>query len=304
MVREATITQEQVNAAADALRAAGTRPTVRAVRERLGSGSNATVMRLLEVWKAGQVHQPDAPIALPPALQRALVEFIGQAVAEGKLALEAELVDMQQANTDLVAESERQAGTIDAQQAEAERVQSERDALAGRLEQMEKDLAMARDEAEQERTAAEAARTALAKAELRLEAMPRLEADLATVRADLDRERAGRVKAEQEAAVAAARLEGEIKARERLEVEQRDLAKREATASQRAAELGDALATDRAGRSTAEGKLDSATTLAAELRTTTDQLRRQLEGCQAEAAALRGKLEAALQPKAPSQKEK
>ncbi|WP_455289003.1 DNA-binding protein [Cupriavidus necator] len=36
MGREATITQEQVNAAADGLRAAGQRPTVRAVRERLG----------------------------------------------------------------------------------------------------------------------------------------------------------------------------------------------------------------------------------------------------------------------------
>jgi len=186
MVREATITQEQVNAAADALRATGTRPTVRAVRERLGSGSNATVMRLLEAWKGGQVHQPEAPIALPPALQRSLVEFIGQAVSEGKLTLEADLVDMQQANADLVVESERQAATVEEQQAEIERVQSERDALAGRLEQLDADLLVARGDAEKERAAAETARTALAKAELRLEAMPRLEADLAAVRAELE----------------------------------------------------------------------------------------------------------------------
>jgi len=195
MVREATITQEQVNAASDALRAAGTRPTVRAVRERLGSGSNATVLRLLETWKAGQVHQPEAPIALPPALQRALMEFIGQTVAEGKLALETDLVDMQQANTDLVAESERQASTIEAQRAEAERVQSERDALAGRLEQMVKDLA--------------------------------------AVRAELDQERAVRVRAEREAAVAAARLEGEGAARQRIEEELRDAKAREEELQQR-----------------------------------------------------------------------
>ena len=66
---------------------------------------------------------------------------------------------------------------------------------------------MARDEAARERGGAELARPELAKAQLRLEAMPRLEADLVAVRGILDNERAARVAAEQQAAVFAAKLE-------------------------------------------------------------------------------------------------
>jgi chromosome segregation ATPase len=220
MAREATITQEQVNAAADALRAAGAKPTVRAVRERLGNtGSNATVMRLLSVWQGGQVKPAETPITLPAALQRALVDYVGQAVAEGKAELAADLAELQQVNADLVSESERQAAAIEALEGERDVVQSERDAFAGRVQQLEADLVVARGEAEQERLAAEAARTEHAKAMLRLEAMPRLEADLAAMRAELDKERAGRVVAEQAAAVAEARREAERAARAHIEGE-------------------------------------------------------------------------------------
>lgn len=59
---------------------------------------------------------------------------------------------------------------------------------------------VARDEAARERSGAELARTELAKAQLRLEAMPRLEADLVAVRDVLETERLARVTAEQAAA--------------------------------------------------------------------------------------------------------
>ena len=44
------VTQEQVNRAADALVAAGERPTVDRIRAFLGTGSPNTVTRLLEGW--------------------------------------------------------------------------------------------------------------------------------------------------------------------------------------------------------------------------------------------------------------
>ena len=220
MAREASITQEQVNAAADALRAAGAKPTVRAVRERLGNtGSNATVMRLLAVWQGGQVKPAETPITLPAALQRALVDYVGQAVAEGKAELAADLAELQQVNADLAGESERQAAAIEALEGERDAVQSERDAFAGQVKQLEADQVVLRGEVEQERAAAEGARTELAKAQLRLEAMPRLEADLAAVLAELEKERAGRVAAEQAAAVAEARREAADTARVHVEGE-------------------------------------------------------------------------------------
>jgi len=219
MAREATITQEQVNAAADALRADGVKPTVRAVRERLGTGSNATVMRLLDIWKGGQVKPPaETPLTLLGSL-RSLVDDIEKAAATDKAGQTAELAELQQTNADLVTESERQTAVIADLEVERDAVKSERDALVGRVEQLEEIQAKLRDEVEQERHAAEGARTELAKALLRLEAMPRLEADLAAVRVELDRERAGRVVAEQAAAVAEAKREAEVAARVHVEAE-------------------------------------------------------------------------------------
>ena len=66
---------------------------------------------------------------------------------------------------------------------------------------------VSRDEAARERSGAELARTELAKAQLRLEAMPRLEADLVAVRAVLEAERTARQQAKEDAAVLASKLE-------------------------------------------------------------------------------------------------
>ena len=112
MAREATITQEAVNAAAEQIRATGAKPTARAVREALGSGSMATVLKHLQAWQANQAHPIEANIVLPIALQRTLVTFIEQEVATAKALLEADLALAEQANRDLIAESERQAATI------------------------------------------------------------------------------------------------------------------------------------------------------------------------------------------------
>lgn len=189
-------------------------------------------MRMLAVWQGGQVKPAEAPIILPAALQRALVDYVGQAVAEGKVELAAKLTEVLQVNEDLASESERQARALDAVGQDVEAMQRARDALAGRLAQEEAGLALMRGEAEQERVAAEGARTELAKAQLRLEAMPSLEAELATLRAALEDARAGHAAAEQAAAVAGAMQEGEskalAKAEKELAVVRAELAQRQA----------------------------------------------------------------------------
>ena len=207
MAREATITQEQVNAVADSIRAGGTKPTARAVREALGGGSMATVLKFLQAWQSRQMQSIETPISLPAGLQRSLVDWIGQEVATAKADLQVDLVASQQANGDLIAESERQASTIELQAEALESAQAETATLAGRLAQVDSDLARAMDDVSGERQAAEQARTELAKAQLRLEALPRIEAEVARLRADLERVGAEKVAAEQAAAVAIARLE-------------------------------------------------------------------------------------------------
>lgn len=207
MPREATITQEQVNAAADAIRASGSKPTARAIRDHLGTGSMATVLKFLQVWQSGQVKPTMQDVALPPALNRVLVDFIGQEVAQARAGLEADLVMSQQQQADLIAESERQAATIEAQATALEQTQADKAELQGKLGQMEVDLATARDEATRERQAAESARTELAKAQLRLDALPRIEAEANRLREGLDAERHARTEAEQNAAVLASKLD-------------------------------------------------------------------------------------------------
>ena len=208
MGRESTITYEQIAAIADAMKTEGAKPTSRAVRERLGNtGSMGTINKLLGRWKSGQERQISAALVLPPALQRVLLEFMDNELTAARTTLEAELAEQQQEAADLATENERQVIENDAQTDMIELLRADVATHQGRAGQLESDLAMARDEAARERSGAELARTELAKAQLRLEAMPRLEADLVAVRAVLDTERTARQVAEQSAAVLAAKLE-------------------------------------------------------------------------------------------------
>ena len=208
MGREATVTFEQIAALADAMKMEGVKPTSRAVRERLGNtGSMGTINKLLQRWKSGQERQVSAALVLPPALQRALLEFMDNELTAARTTLETELADQQQEAADLATENERQVLENDSQSEVIEVLRADVSKHEGRAGQLESDLVVARDEAARERSGAELARTELAKAQLRLEAMPRLEADLMAVRSDLEKERIARQQAEQTAAVQTAKLE-------------------------------------------------------------------------------------------------
>ena len=214
MGREATITPEQVTAAAEAIKANGERPTLRAVRDKVGGGSMGTIARILQQWKASAGREVGTEITIPPALQKALMEFVGTAIADARAPLDTELADQRQTATDLAAENERQRETICDLSAQIEAVTADRAGIEGKAAQMAADLATARDEITRERQAAESARVEMAKAALRLEGLPRLETEIAALRADLERERQGRIQAEQEAAVLTARV---MDLRERLD---------------------------------------------------------------------------------------
>lgn len=286
MAREATITQEQVNAAADTIRASGAKPTARAVREALGGGSMATVLKFLQTWQAGQVRVEESPVVLPAGLQRALVDFIGQEVASAKAVLQDDLVAAQQANGDLIAESERQASTIEIQAEALESAQAEKAELAGRLAQVESDLAKAGDDVAAERQAAEHARTELAKAQLRLEALPRIEAEADRLRGELEAERTAKVAAEQAAAVALAKLEGMTDRAKTAEAATEKAEKQAANATQE-------LSSARVQVLSQQTALDAAVRESDDLRRQAKEARAEAKKSGEEAAELRGQLSAA-----------
>lgn len=217
MAREPGITQDQVSKAAESIRESGGRPTARAIRERLGSGSMATVLKFLQVWQDTQVRPAEVPVALPAGLQRGLLEFVADEVERSRSDVLAELEIAKQTNTDLIAEAERLSLSIGNLEAALEQALVEKAGLSGRLGQVEAERDAARQDATAERQAAESARTAQAQLALRLEAMLRLEKDLNDARQAAETERQARVGAEQAAAVAAAKLEGAIEARSMME---------------------------------------------------------------------------------------
>lgn len=259
MGREANITPDQVHAIADEIRAEGGKPTLRAVRERLGTGSMGTVSKHLQQWKAGQERHTATELALPPALQRAVLDFMATELAATRAPLEAELADQQQTAGDLATENERQAATIENQAGELDTLAAEKAAAEGKAEQLAADLAGAKEDATRERQAAEQARTELAKAMLRLEAMPRLEAELAAIRAELAKERLARIGAEQQAAVLAAqKADQEVRLVEAKTAAERSAEQLQKT-QDRAEQLGTSLADARVTTQSQQARIEDLT---------------------------------------------
>lgn len=207
MPREASITYDQVAAIAANIKAAGGRPSPRQIREHHGTGSLGTIHRLFQQWETGQA-QPERALALPPQLQRAILDFIAQEVTAAGADLEARLSDKQTAAIDLAAENERLARHIEALDESLADLRAENASLTGKIEQLGADLVSVRSQAAEERQAAEAARTELARAQVRLESLPAIEQENERLRRSVDAERTARTNAERLAATAEAKAAG------------------------------------------------------------------------------------------------
>lgn len=291
MGREATITPEQVAAVADALKSEGKKPTSRLVRERLGNtGSMGTITKLLQRWKAGQERERVSALSLPPALQRAVLDFMDQELAATRSPLEAELSELKESLEELATENQGQEKAIDGLRDQLDQVSAEKASAEGKAAQLTADLGTARDEGARERQAAELARTELAKAQLRLEAMPRLEADLGAVRGELVKESKARVDAEQSAAVLSAQ-KTDLEARVAdAKVERDRVAERLTKTQTRADQLAETAADTRIKLQTAEAREHDLSKQLAAATKEIQQARAEARASADEAAELRGRL--------------
>lgn len=117
MPREPSITQEQVNTAANAIRIAGAKPTARAVRALLGRGSMNTVLGFLRVGQGNAA----APNAMPrPQFDPAAAASLSTAINQLRADLEAAAMSVHQATARL-AQLENILGELSKQQAAANR---------------------------------------------------------------------------------------------------------------------------------------------------------------------------------------
>jgi len=254
-VDEYGVSYQQVSAAAEALTAEGATVTNRAVRAHIGTGSMSTISRHLATWR-GQSRPLPATAALSEATQQALLTDIERQVAEARSQLHSELAIAATERDTLTEEGEQLQARLTAQAAENEHLRAELQRQTGALDQIRTDMAKVQDAATTAQAAAKAEaerhqlgelelRQQLAKAELRLEALPRLDAEIQGLREELRKEREKAQEAIRAAAVAAERVSG-------LEARVADFKKRDDAASAQIVELRDLLDSERARSATAE----------------------------------------------------
>ena len=214
----AIVSFETVAAAAEKLQAAGQRASVRAVIAELGGGSPNTVLKLLGEWKAGRPVVRIADTDLDPRItdsikvqMQRIAEQAAAAAEERAAAIDEDLQALAEAQaaaeqqiTGLTAErdtAQQQAADfveqLAAAQADAERHQA----------QAAEALAAVRQELASERQRFEQAAASLARAEVRLEALPALQSEVERLRQALQKSEQGRMQADQAAAVMGAKLE-------------------------------------------------------------------------------------------------
>lgn len=248
------ITEREVFEAADGLVAEGQKPTLKAMRERLGTGSPNTIHRLFCGWRESRPASSEATQSLPVGLVDAIRAELARTEARARSELEEELVEARReaeqlaaAGAGLEVELAEAREALEAVRQRCERLEGRctEQAEAGQRQAVE--LEKARAELEAQRQRAEAAREHLEQERARAGA-------LETAR---DEERAQVAKLAQANGV--------------LEVERRALAERLEESRQEAkalgvelkkvqaagAEIAQALAAERARVETLRTKLDT-----------------------------------------------
>jgi|GEM_PF-1632994 len=205
MGRKAAITYEQVKAVVDALRAEGAKPTIDQVWEAFDrAGSKGTIHKLVKQYLGeleGAQRAPESLRLLPPDVQQVILAFADQAAATARERIANELVECRQEGASLADDNERLTAEVDDLRMQLAQAGAEKATAEGRTVQLASELAAAREQIGVERVAAEQARTALAKAELRLEQLVPLEDALRQTRVERDAQREARAEAERSAAV-------------------------------------------------------------------------------------------------------
>ena len=163
------VTAEQIKAAADAIAAEGQSPTIRAVRERLGTGSPNTIQRHLSQWRESRPQVTQAAYELPAELVNAFGKELRRGAEAATADLRAELAEAHTEAKDLAETGEALENQIDELTGQAEALTHERDTAAADAAARVDQINGLADQLKQAQGAAEAARTEVATARVKIE---------------------------------------------------------------------------------------------------------------------------------------
>ena len=208
MARETTITIEQVSAVALKLQAQGVKPTSRAVHAQIGYGSMGTILKLLQQWQSNQSNQSKViENSIDPAIASAINNTLATRVQDATAEVTIKLANLQIETDNLIRENERQFDVIESQLIEQSELQAQNATMAGRIQQIEIEANKTIAELSAERQTSEALRIALAKAELRLEVIPKIELEITKLRTEVDALKIQAATSHESEAVALAKME-------------------------------------------------------------------------------------------------
>lgn len=208
MARTSNITFGQVAAIADAMKAAGTRPTARAVRERIGSGSMGTIHKLLQQWagKVAEADEEDDSPELPSSIASTLMDFVSTQVAEACEPLNEELQAAKDAANQIAEDNERMHIAFDEQGRELVNMLEKFAASNATLEQTRAVLADHESEVFKLRAQVSELLLELDRSKRQTEMLASLQPDLVEAQNRLAEARNGREDAQRDAAVLGAQL--------------------------------------------------------------------------------------------------
>jgi len=164
------ITKEQVHAAANQLVAQGVHPSINAVRDLLGTGSNGTIHKHLREWADSRPTQKAPEFVLPADLTNGIGRVIEVEKAKAAKEIQDKL-DLAQAQADTLADTvERLEEQLDAEQEAAAVLTAERDEQAATIGALRLELRQLELHLQGEQQAKNAAHLEVASGRVKLDA--------------------------------------------------------------------------------------------------------------------------------------
>jgi colicin import membrane protein len=207
------VSEDQVAAIADAIVAEGNRPTLAAVRLRLGTGGGNTIHRHFCKWRLNRPGKPAVAAQMPAAIVEAFNLELERVAAQARADSEDRLVETQMEAAELAEIGEALEVELEEVSAVCSGIVLQRDALLKELEEKNLKIDNLTKELERERYSVELARTELAQVRNKVEILTLSVAELTKSAVELKDnhvvEVSARIAAEKEAAVLVARLEAE-----------------------------------------------------------------------------------------------
>lgn len=176
----------------------------RAILDVLKTGSLTTIQKHLLRYREEKVRL--APPDLPETLHRAILSFVDGEVKRGQSHLEKEREESRAALLESLRTGEDQEARIEALEGLVREREKRIEAVNDQIRHLEVRIGECQEREGREREEAHALREGLARAELRLEELPRLREETAALRSQLANEKEARVAAEKESAVSRALL--------------------------------------------------------------------------------------------------